>query len=63
MRKQMDHGAYPESLRSKSVAELLFIVKDAQEAIQANPEGENAGYYADEVCYAGMEIRRRQKAA
>lgn len=59
--KIMDHANYPKSLKKKTIAELMFTMKDAQEAIDANPTNPNNGYYADEVCYCGDEIRRRQK--
>jgi hypothetical protein len=55
----MDHREYPRSLRHKSVEALRYIIKDAGEAARAMPEGENAGYYADEVHYAAMELRLR----
>jgi hypothetical protein len=56
---QIDHTAYPKSLRSKPVESLRFIIKDCQEALQANPQATKAGYYADEINYAAMELRRR----
>ena len=59
MLKRMDHSAYPKGLRSKTAWELRFIIKDAGEAQRANPDNPNNGYYADEVSYAGMELRRR----
>ena len=59
--KQINHIEYPKRLRRKSDAELRFIIKDAREAMEAMPDGENAGYYADEVCYAGMELARRER--
>lgn len=55
----IDHTAYPKSLRRKSDDQLRFIIKDAGEAIDANPHGEKAGYYADEIHYAAMELARR----
>lgn len=58
---EIDHAAYPESLRSKSRAELMFIMKDADQARAANPQGPKAGYYADEISYAGAELRRRDE--
>lgn len=58
--KNMDHKAYPLALRSKSDEQLRFIIKDAQEAMAANPENPNNGYYADEVHYAAMELKRRR---
>jgi hypothetical protein len=60
MTKTMDHSEYPRNLRTKSFAELMYIVRDAREAAEANPEGENVGYYLDEVCYAANEIKRRR---
>ncbi len=57
----MDHTKYPRGLKSKSISSLHFIIRDAREAIKANPENPNAGYYADEISYAAMEIRRRRE--
>jgi len=57
--KSMNHAAYQKSLRTKTVDSLRFIAKDAHAAMLAHPHGENAGYYADEVHYATMELRRR----
>jgi hypothetical protein len=36
-------------------------MKDCREAIAAMPDGENAGYYMDEIHYCAMELRRREK--
>jgi hypothetical protein len=60
--KTMNHTEYPRRLRSKTEAELRFIIKDATEAQQANPSNPNSGYYADEVLYAAAELRRRKLA-
>ncbi len=63
--KIMDHSAYQKKLRNKarySKNALFFIIKDAGEAEKANPLGENAGYYMDEVHYAAAELRRRAAA-
>lgn len=57
--KIMDHTKYPKSLKSKTLSELQFIVKDANEAMQANPQNPNNSFYADEVIYAATEIRQR----
>ncbi len=58
--KQMNHTEYPKSLRGKTEDELRFIAKDAQEAIDAMPSGDNVGYYADEICYVADELHRRK---
>ena len=60
MKKTMDHIEYPKMLEEKNMSELLFIRKDAHEAMLANPDGINAGYYADEVNYVSNEINRRK---
>jgi len=56
----IDHAAYAKSLRTKTEAELRYIIKDAGEAAAANPTGHKAGYYQDEVHYAAAELRRRE---
>ena len=61
MLKVMDHGEYQRRLRSKSLSELLWIIKDAGAAAAAMPDNPNCGFYLDEVSYARMEIQRRQK--
>ncbi len=61
MIKQIDHDKYPKSLKRKTIDELKYIIKDASEAEKANPDGPNAGYYADEVLYASMELNKRQQ--
>jgi hypothetical protein len=60
---QIDHTAYPKSLRSKSDDSLRYIIKDAKEALFLFPEADKAGYYADEINYCAMELKRRQVAA
>ena len=54
-----DHSNYPASLKTKTLGELRWIIKDATEAMNAYPDGPKAGYYADEVSYAAMERQRR----
>ena len=60
--KTMNHAEYPKQLLTKSDAALAFIKRDAQQAVEAMPLGVNAGYYADEISYVGMEQVRREKA-
>ena len=61
--KRVDHIEYPKKLRKLCMAQLMYIAKDAREAAEAHPEGENMSYYLDEMHYALMEIRRRQDEA
>ena len=57
----IDHINYPKYLHNKSIAQLAYVIQDAREAIEAMPEGHKAGYYADEINYCAMEIRRRNQ--
>jgi hypothetical protein len=61
MVKKMDHMAYQKRLRRLPCDALRFIVKDAKDAIAAMPDGPNAGYYADEINYAAMELVLRER--
>jgi hypothetical protein len=61
MAKVMNHTDYPKQLRTRSEDELRFIMQDAKEAIDAMPDGENVGYYADEICYCADELWRRRQ--
>ena len=58
----MDHTAYPKSLKLKSVAALKYIIRDCQEAIAANPDNPKNGVYSDEICYCGMELKKRKES-
>lgn len=58
--KKMNHTLYPKTLCLQSATSLLFIIKDAKEAIAANPDNPNNGYYADEIHYCAAELRRRE---
>lgn len=57
---QINHIEYPKSLKAKPSASLQYIMKDAYEAMTANPEGEKAGYYADEINYCADELALRK---
>lgn len=57
--KIMDHAGYQRKMKTKSVAELKFIIKDCREALNAHPDNPNAGYYADEIHYASAELKKR----
>ena len=62
--KVMDHAAYQQRLKELTPDSLRWIIKDAQEAIDANPPNPNNGYYRDEIlyCHAELRIRERQPA-
>lgn len=57
---EMKHSEYQEHLKKKSDSELRYIIKDANEALRANPENPKAGYYQDEVIYASQELKNRR---
>ena len=58
---QIDHTNYPKTLRALDMTQLHFIIADCHETLDANPTGEKAGYYMDEIHYAAAEIQRRQE--
>lgn len=60
--KVMKHAEYQERIQKLPSIALRFIAKDAQEAIDAMPDGPNFGYYADEVCYCADELAKREKS-
>jgi hypothetical protein len=60
MANQIDHKNYPKRLRCMSVAELRWNLKDARAALTAMPDNPKAGYYADEISYIVMELKRRE---
>ena len=57
----MNHTTYPKELKKKSSASLRFIIKDCQEALEANPNNPKAGHYSDEICYCSMELKKRDR--
>jgi hypothetical protein len=57
---QIDHAAYQRKVRTLTEESLRFIIKDANEAIAANPDGCKVGYYADEINYCCMELAARR---
>ena len=59
---QINHKEYQAHTRKMTVASLRWTIKDCKKAIAAMPDGHKAGYYADEIHYCAMELKRRQKA-
>jgi len=57
--KIMDHAAYAKRVRKMSDDSLRHVIADCQEAMAANPDNPNNGYYADEVSYCSSELHRR----
>ena len=57
---QIDHKSYQEHVRKMTVISLRWTIKDCKNAIAAMPDGHKAGYYADEIHYCAMELKRRQ---
>jgi hypothetical protein len=59
-----DFAAWEAKAKTMTVAELLWTVKDCQQAEAAmrgwNPVKE--GYYSDQACTYGMELTRRRRA-
>lgn len=57
----IDHVAVQARFATLPSSSLNFIIADCQEAIAAMPDGPKAGYYADEISYAAMELKKRNK--
>ena len=45
--------------RGLPIEAIRYNIKDAREAESANPAGENAGYYLDEIHILVAELNRR----
>ena len=58
---QINHTEYMKKVKTLPYESLLYIIKDCQETLAVNPNCEKAGYYADEIHYCAMELKRRQK--
>lgn len=61
-RPHFDHAGYAAKVKNMSEEQLRYIIKDAQEAIKANPDSPKSkyGYYADEINYCVSELHRRK---
>jgi len=59
--KTMEWAKYTTRIEKLPSIALRHICKDAQEAIDAMPDGINAGYYADEIHICGNELHQRAK--
>lgn len=55
----MDHIQYKAKTHKMSYYQLCYTIKDATEAIAANPTNPKNSTYADEVCYCTDELHRR----
>jgi hypothetical protein len=58
---QIDHAAYPKLCRTRSEAELRFVIADCQAALRAMPDNPKAGWYLDEINYCADELARRAR--
>ena len=57
--KTMQWAQYMTRIEKLPSITLKHICVDAQEAIDAMPDGVNAGYYADEIFICGNELHQR----
>lgn len=57
---EINHAEYQKKVKGMSDSALRHTIKDCQEAIKAMPDGHKSGYYADEIHYCAMELKRRQ---
>lgn len=61
--KTMDHAKYQKMVKRATIESLRYVIADCQKAIEAMPDNENNGYYADEICYCSMELAKRSKVS
>lgn len=59
--KHIDHAAYPKLCRSRSEAELRYVIADCRATLAAWHDQPNAGYYLDEINYCADELARRAR--
>jgi len=59
--KVMDHDFYQKKVRTMDDSALRFVIQDCAAALEAWPDQPNAGYYADEIHYCAMELKRRRQ--
>lgn len=59
--KHIDHVGYPRLCRTRSDAELRFIIADCKATLDAWPDQPNYGYYLDEINYCADELARRAR--
>ena len=57
--KTINHNEYQERVRTQSTDELVYTIQDCREALAAWPDSDNAGFYADEIHYCAMELKKR----
>lgn len=55
----IDFAATARKAKRNSPAGLRFVIRDAQQAIDAFPDGLKAGYYADEISIYAGELASR----
>lgn len=59
--KHIDHAACPRLCRSRSEAELRYVIADCRATLAAWPDQPNAGYYLDEINNCADELARRAR--
>jgi hypothetical protein len=57
----MNHSQYIKDCKKMSSESLRYVIQDCKNAIEAMPDNPKAGHYADEICYCGMELKRRER--
>jgi len=59
--KVMDHTEYQKKVKKYDDDTLRYIIKECKEVIDRQKDfNPNCGYYADEICYCSMELKRRE---
>lgn len=60
--KAMSHKKHMKKVKGMTEGELEYVIKDAGEAIAANPTNPKNEHYLDEIFYCRGELQRRRDA-
>jgi hypothetical protein len=58
---QLNHTEYMKKVKTLTIEQLQYIIKDAREALECLPWSHKAGWYQDEIHYCHMELVRRKE--
>lgn len=55
----MNHAHWMKKVKTMTISELQYVIKDCTEAITANPDNPKCSEYTDIKIYCGQELRKR----
>ena len=51
--RRTNHSALMATANNATLEQCNYVIRDAQAALEAMPDGHKASHYADEICYYG----------